>query len=486
MVRDTQLICYVDGSTRPKNPGYSGYGIFGYTLKPSKKPNKSKHPSRAKYNFTSKGFSVDKDPEPYETVNILEHIGSINDSHGTNNLAEMVGFIKVLEFTLTQENICKAYIITDSEYVVTNYRENLQRWKTTGWKRMDGKPVVHVNEWSTIDRLTQELKDLGVDVEPVWVKGHSEDYGNETADLYASIGSNYARQQIEESVDTFNEVAFHSFAPYKDFKTTLSDKDIVFYFRDLFFSSDPKINDNNFCFLTTNEDPNEIGKRNITSIFLTNIGYIPPMVGTIKQVFRSFPRTYVTNCCIRLSRIKDKELLRLAQLVGIEKLMHKVTNHTGTHLYLIKDTAPFVMEYTYDYPYAVEASTVFSRTIHLQNLVMENYVPEVSEAPWVVSKDITDLIIKDGKIAFTNKTSQLDLNPYFDKDYTFVHSLLAKVGYDLPNFLSLKSIESQIQKVTAITELTNDSNYVSLFIILHLEDRLLCSTNILNKYLVRR
>lgn len=479
MTRDIHLVAYVDGSSRPTNPGYSGFGIYGYTLKPSKRPNKTKHPVHAKYNFTSTGVQTTPDPLPFETINILEHIGSINNPKGTNNLAEMVGFIKVLELTLTHDDISKVYAITDSEYVVTNFKENLARWKSTGWKRADGKPVVHVQEWETIDRLSNQLKELGVEVEAVWVKGHSDDYGNGIADLYASIGSNYARQQIEENVPTFNEVAFHQFSPYKDYKASLADKDIVFYFRDLFFSSSDKLEDVNYCFLTTTEDPSEVGKRNTSSIFLTNIGYVPPMINTIKSIFRSFSRDYITNCCIRLNRIKDKEVLRLTQLVGIEKMLVKVTNHTGTHLFLIKDTAPFVMEYTYDYPYTVEASKVF-------NASLDSYQGHTVDSPWLVSKDITDLVLKEGKLNFTNKDNQLDLNTYFDKDYTFIHSLLAKVGYDLPNFLALKSIEGNIQKVTAVTELQPDTNHLSLYIMIHLTDRVLCSVNILNKFLVKR
>lgn len=475
--RDTQLVAYVDGSSRA-NPGYSGYGIFGYTLKQSKRPSKTKHPSRAKFNFTTFGFSVEKDTEAFETINILEHIGSINNSKGTNNLAEMVGFIRVLEFALTQDNLHLVKVITDSEYVVTNYRDNLDRWKNNGWKRADGKPIVHIEEWDRIDKLSNQLKNLGVTIDPTWVKGHDDDYGNETADLYASIGSNYARKQIESGVSNFNPVAYHSFASYKDFKDTLGDKDIIFYFRDIFFSSDTNINDNNYCFLTTNEDPNEIGKRNIASIFSINAGYVPPMITVIKEIFRSIPRNYVTSCCIRLSRIKDRELLRLMQLVGVEKLLHIVTNHTGTHLYLIKDTSPFVMEYTYDYPYVVEASKVFNASyeIGINGIHCDD----------TVSVDITESIIKDGKIAFNNKTAEIDLGVYFEKHYNLVHALQAKVGYDLPNFLALKSIEQDIQKVTAITELRNDSNYLSLFIVIQLKDRIFCSTNILNKYLIKR
>ena len=79
------LVAYVDGSTRP-NPGFSGYGIFGYTLIPSKRPNKTKHPIKPKLNFTSTGIKEEKDSDPYETVDIIEYIGCLNTPAGTNNV----------------------------------------------------------------------------------------------------------------------------------------------------------------------------------------------------------------------------------------------------------------------------------------------------------------------------------------------------------------------------------------------------------------
>lgn len=468
------LIVYVDGSTRPTNPGFSGYGMYGYTLSPSKRPTKVKHPVKPKLYFTSIGVSEEPDADPYETIDIVEHIGSIPSNTGTNNLAELVGFYKTLQIALNL-NVKSVRVITDSSYVVNNFTDHLKRWKSSGWLRNDGKPIAHKVEWDLIDRLADELISKGCEIIPVWVKGHDNDYGNETADLYASIGSNYSRIQ-DGSLD-FNEVAYDSVVPYKDYKDSLLDKDIIYHFRDLFFSSSELV-DTNYCFLSTSQDPTNQGRRDTTSIFVTNLGYIPEVINDIKSIFRKIPRHYITNCCIKLNRLEDKELSRLSKLVGIEKMVKIVEHHTGTQLYLIKDTSPFVTEYSHDYPYIIEASSIFNNTLD----ILTSETTEVG----IIKKDVTDIFVKDGKIAFSNNDKNVDLTEVFNDHYKIINNLYATVGSDIPNYIALKSLESDIKKVTAITELKSGSNYLSLYIAIETSDRVLCSINIVNKFLINR
>ena len=135
------FVAHCDGGSRP-NPGYSGYGIFGYTLVPSKRPNKTKHPVKPKLNFTSNGIKEEKDTESYETVDIIEHIGSINNLSGTNNLAEMTAFIVTMKLAISLK-VTHLKVITDSNYVVLNFNEHLEKWKNRDWKRADVSPIAH-------------------------------------------------------------------------------------------------------------------------------------------------------------------------------------------------------------------------------------------------------------------------------------------------------------------------------------------------------
>lgn len=44
-------------------------------------------------------------------------------------------------------------IHTDSNYVVSNARDSLAKWKKNGWKTAKGDVVKHLEEWKEIERL---------------------------------------------------------------------------------------------------------------------------------------------------------------------------------------------------------------------------------------------------------------------------------------------------------------------------------------------
>lgn len=46
-------------------------------------------------------------------------------------------------------------IYTDSNYVASNVRDSLARWKKNGWKTARGEPVKNQEEWQEIARLLQ-------------------------------------------------------------------------------------------------------------------------------------------------------------------------------------------------------------------------------------------------------------------------------------------------------------------------------------------
>lgn len=470
------FVAYTDGSTRPTNPGFSGCGVYGYTLIPAKRPTKVKHPIKNKLYFTTAGITEEPDVDPYETVEIVESIRGICGPTGTNNLAELMAFITALELATTL-NVSKVIVLTDSSYVVNNYNDNLKKWKDNNWNRADGNPIANKALWCILDEMSSRFESENIQIELRWIKGHADNYGNETADLYAGIGANYAKKEYETNLADFQTNAYTAVSSYKDYKDSLADKDIIYYFRDLFFSSS-NLDDTNYCFLSTSTDVSMLGKRDIASIFLTNVGYVPSVINDVKRIFREISRNYVINCCVKLNRLEDRELARLARLVGIDKMVRLVQHHTGPQLYLINDTSPFVMEYTHDFPFIVEASTVFNNTLDV-------LTKDTSDAT-IIKRDVTDIFVKEGKLAFNNNDKNIDLSHIFSDSYTIVNSLHVVVGSDLPNYLALKSIESDIKKVTAITELRPDSNYLSLYIAIETSDRVLCSVNIVNKFLVRR
>ena len=92
---------------------------------------------------------------------------------------ELTAAIKALE-SLKSRNI-SVDLYTDSKYVIQGINEWIDSWKSKNWKTANKKPVKNVDLWKQLDTLNNEYS-----VNWHWVKGHSDDPGNDMADLLAN------------------------------------------------------------------------------------------------------------------------------------------------------------------------------------------------------------------------------------------------------------------------------------------------------------
>jgi len=97
----------------------------------------------------------------------------------TNNKMELTASIKALQALKSSDITVDLY--TDSKYVIQGINDWIEGWKAKGWKTANKKPVKNVELWKQLDGLNQELS-----VNWHWVKGHSDDPGNDMADLLAN------------------------------------------------------------------------------------------------------------------------------------------------------------------------------------------------------------------------------------------------------------------------------------------------------------
>ncbi|EKD89592.1 MAG: hypothetical protein ACD_33C00036G0003 [uncultured bacterium] len=475
------FIAYVDGSCRA-NPGYAGYGVYGYIFKESTKSKNIKHPTYTNIYFTELGFNKEKSINNIEVLDILEVVGSINDHTSTNNTAELIAVITALKLATELLDIEHVTILTDSNYIVTAYSDNLDKWINNGWKNTNNKEIVHIAEWKYVYLLLSNLKEKNITVNINWIKGHSGDHGNDTADLYSVIGSNAARVQLnspDASKQLFNKSIFYKVSTYDEYRKSTEVKDFTLHFKELYFSSSI-LNDVNYCFLSNSDKVHmNIGKKSTDSIFAINIGFIPEFINKIKEFYRSKERNYATTCCMKLSKLVDKNKLRLFNFIDVNYLLVK----TGDNYSLPNDTSPFVFDLLNDFPLITNINTTFGNIKDIydcvsQNLVNENYF----------LKDITDLFIKDNKLLFTNKDSVIDLSSILlDSNINTVikQKLLVNIGYDLPNYLAMKQIEDKILKIHVIIERNRESNLASCFFRIITTDREIYVTNITNKFLIK-
>ena len=98
----------------------------------------------------------------------------------TNNQMELAAAIEGL--TLLTEP-CSVKLFTDSKYVMDGITQWIQNWKKNNWRTAAKKDVKNKELLQKLDHLISQHQ-----VQWHWVKGHSGDAGNETADLFANKG----------------------------------------------------------------------------------------------------------------------------------------------------------------------------------------------------------------------------------------------------------------------------------------------------------
>lgn len=103
----------------------------------------------------------------------------------TNNRMELTAVIRALE-SLTRD--CDVDLFTDSQYVKQGIESWIHGWKRNGWKTADRKPVKNAELWRELERQAARHR-----VRWHWVRGHTEDAGNERADALANRGVDEVR-----------------------------------------------------------------------------------------------------------------------------------------------------------------------------------------------------------------------------------------------------------------------------------------------------
>jgi len=98
----------------------------------------------------------------------------------TNNRMELTAAIEALNALYGNRRVI---LHTDSKYVKEGIENWLANWKARGWKTSNRKPVKNQDLWQALDEAVGHHK-----ITWKWVKGHSDDPGNDAADALANRG----------------------------------------------------------------------------------------------------------------------------------------------------------------------------------------------------------------------------------------------------------------------------------------------------------
>ncbi len=115
-----------------------------------------------------------------QTTSEVRELGG-SSPQTTNNQMELQAAIEALRSIAAVAG--KAWIGTDSNYVVKGITEWIHGWRRKEWRGSTGKPVANREYWETLLELAEAR---GKDLHWQYVQGHAGIAGNERADEIAA------------------------------------------------------------------------------------------------------------------------------------------------------------------------------------------------------------------------------------------------------------------------------------------------------------
>lgn len=107
----------------------------------------------------------------------------------TNNQMEIQAAIEALKIL---KKPCEVKLYTDSVYLQKGITEWIYSWQKNNWRKSDNQPVKNADLWQN---LQKEIKKH--DIVWCWVKGHSDNEGNNIADKLAVQAKELAREKVK-------------------------------------------------------------------------------------------------------------------------------------------------------------------------------------------------------------------------------------------------------------------------------------------------
>lgn len=332
------VVLYTDGSVRPTNPGFGGWGVHGYTFSNVKieKPISVKTVElenddedsliNKKDNciITNKGYLGSTKVNnlenifPVKPILFIDALGS-HSSKITNNYAELSGIYNALKYCINK-NFKYINIISDSEYIVLGMNERVSSYVRNNWRNKDGVPISNVEIWKNIYAIYKSLLDQGSEVTFSWVRAHVGTYGNELADSLSVTGMNYST--YEEVKEEITETT------YKDYFE--KDRHPFISYERIFFNSVEKYNKPGYYFQSKSNDQIDfvIGKRLAKAAYsIIKLDNPDKVIESVKE--RQFDVSNKINMIIMmmLDKVYNKNIFRYLNNHGKYCLVKHKTNY---------------------------------------------------------------------------------------------------------------------------------------------------------------
>lgn len=191
-VSDLGFVLYTDGGWKE----VGGWGLHGYSYNIAQPLERV-----AKKNDipSTKGY-VEQDKlntkiAAVKPLSFIDGWGSM-PYKCSNNTAEVKAALEGVKLA-KQYDAKELTILSDSEYLLKGIQEWYPNWERNNWAKQDGTPVPNKDLWKLLSKEVEELKQTGKVVNWYWVKGHSDNLGNDNADGNATRGRILAAKGVE-------------------------------------------------------------------------------------------------------------------------------------------------------------------------------------------------------------------------------------------------------------------------------------------------
>lgn len=455
------MVIYTDGGARP-NPGYAGWGMHGYYFKCEKPKKGSGCPDHL---LTDKGYipteklslEIGGDANQKRREEITNEVTPISyvDAYGSftgdvsNNVAELFALENAFMYAL-EYKIDFLQIHADSEYVRKCYKHALDHWATNGWMLRDKEtPVANVSYWQRVKALRDRLRQRGVEITIDHIEAHSDHFGNELADKYATTGRTASEHHtLINSIKT---------SPAEGYWKSTVERHPMLNLPKMIFNSNQKYVEKGVYYLSNHNRPIDlIGKRISDGAFaVVRLKEPSVAIETVREHQFKLSGTLDTLVSAKLDQLFSYSTYRHITMHG----EHALQRFKNTRHLCDLSSQPVTEELT-EPKIAIRAAEELSYLCEkLDKFLAGNSSLTVTDLTPILY-ETTESTSKKGVV-----TKEIKLKPQFgvgyaalqiDANYAFdgvakSAPLTLTLGLDLPDRNALKRLENSQPKISLIT-----------------------------------
>jgi len=139
--------------------------------------------------------------QDYRPLTVSRNVSEpLHGPRQTNQRAELTAIQRALEIVPSARDV---QILTDSQYSINCVTKWCTGWEKNGWLNSKKDAVENQDLIRAILAQIRERKRMGGATDFIWVKGHSNDPGNEAADELAVAGARMEKSILLSESDMF-------------------------------------------------------------------------------------------------------------------------------------------------------------------------------------------------------------------------------------------------------------------------------------------